>query len=238
MTAGFVLLSALCGVLMAGAFKVLSPRSLTAARRRLAAMTIGMVLHVSQPLSVIRLALSSIAAAAVLVLRLLPGLAAASIPFILFFGRLQAAYGHSLPDRPTVVVVNSAGAPPGSVAVEGGDLLDPVVRAPDQGVTAFRVVPGAGPAVTLVIDGARIPIVSARGGRTRVYSGFTSDPGPADLVFPSRAVVPGEGISARYGVEDRVFDPAGAAVRWDLALVLISSVSALLAGVLLFRIRM
>jgi hypothetical protein len=233
--AGLVWLSALCGILLALMFRAVSDQDLIGdLRRRMTALAIGMLLHLSQPRSVISIAGRLLAANLRYLGAIVLPLAVAALPFMLFMGQAGARYS-SRPavELSTVVLIAGGDGIDSAVAVSGGlELEGPVLRLHEPERLAFRVSGGSG---TMVSGGLEI---DAGGGGGRVLAeGFTTRPGALLLLDPStRILVPGSHgapVSGTFSTLVVMYHVLGRWWTWTAVFLVVSSLAALGAGIVM-----
>lgn len=209
---GLATISALCGIPMAEAFRLASPRSLDGLRRSAFARIAGMLLHMDDPRSVLSLALSSLWRTLIFLLALTPPVLLASVPFLISYGQLEARFGRRMPGDTAVVIVQTASTNRfEEIRGRGAVVLPPVVRGTSPTTAAFRVA-GRG---LLDLEGREIEIGEGIAGRP-LPSGFSTRVTAASLLDPSIQILDGSGpeFSGTIGLEPAAYRIAGTRVGW------------------------
>ncbi|MDM7992133.1 MAG: hypothetical protein QUS11_02350 [Candidatus Fermentibacter sp.] len=219
--AGMALLSAPAGVLMAEAFRLASPRNLGSLLRSALSRMAGMMLHVEDPVTVVKLAFSSLWRTVVLLAALVPPILLASLPFSAAYGQIRARYGLAFPRDNAVVTIDSDSA----VQVAGEGVVPPVVRGVSPGTASFRIA-GVGRG-TLMVDGVPIDTGSGEPGMPLV-SRFTTARTPSALLDPSIRIVEGSAnrFDGRISLGQASYEMAGIRAGWLAWFVIFSSVAA------------
>lgn len=234
---GLAVLSILTGIPMAEAFRLASPRRLDSLMRSALSRMTGMILHVDDPVSVIRLALSSLWRTLVFLAALVPPMLLAAMPFLVSYGQIESRFGRSMPGDTVVVVVRpDAGTRFDDIGGPGVEVLPPVVRGVSPNTVAFRaVVDGRG---TIVLDGREIVIGIDRSG-TPVPSAFSTTITTAGLLDPSVRTLPGSGpgFSGSISLEPARYRLAGIRFGWLALYVFFSSLGATAWFLLAMRSR-
>ena len=221
--AGIAVFSAPAGVIMAEAFRLASPRNMSLLFRSALSRMAGMLLHVEDPLSVARLALSSLWRTLVLLAALVPPILLASLPFMAGYGQIRARFG-LVPPRGDAVVTVVSEAP---VEVGGDGVVPPVVRGTSPVTVSFRIAPGSPESVA--IDGSTMETGAGAPGMP-VTSRITTSPTIYALLDPSIRVVeePANRFDARIGLAQAVYGIAGVRMGWLAWYVIFSSLAATL----------
>lgn len=224
---GLATVSTLCGIPMAEAFRLASPRSLDGLRRSAFARMAGMLLHMDDPRSVLSLALSSLWRTSIFLLALTPPVLLASVPFLVSYGQLEARFGRRMPGDTTVVIVQ-ASTPDllEEIRGRGAVVLPPVVRGTSPATAAFRVaVEGRG---ILELDGREAEIGTGTPGMP-LPSGFSTRVTAASLLDPSVQILYGSdgGFSGTIGLEPAAYRIAGIRAGWLAIHLACSSIGAI-----------
>lgn len=82
-----------------------------------------MILHVDDPVSVIRLALSSLWRTLVFLAALLLPMLLAAVPFMVSYGQIESRFGRRMPGDTVVVIVGTDGIQPVEVRGDGVEVL-------------------------------------------------------------------------------------------------------------------
>jgi hypothetical protein len=233
--AGLVWLSVLCGILLALLFRAVSNQDLIGdIRRRMSALALGMLLHLSQPRAVLSIALRLLAVNARYLGAIFLPIAAATLPFMLFLGQAGARYSSLPSDDPSTVVLLAGGDGLDSVTSFSGGIepVGPVLMLHEPERTAFRF---SGLSGSIVSGGLEIPV---GGGRGRVLTeGFTTRPEPAALLDPSvRILAPGgrhAPVSGTISSRGVLYPVLGRWWSWTAVFLVFSSLAAVGSGILL-----
>lgn len=219
--AGIAVFSAPAGVLMAEAFRLAMPRRLGSLLRSALSRMAGMMLHVEDPFTVVKLALSSLWRTLVLLLAMVPSVILASLPFSVAYGQIRARYGLVYPRENAVVTILSDSP----VDVGGDGIVPPVVRGSSPASASFRIAGGSKGAVR--VDGITIDTGPGEPGMPLV-SRFTTDPAFAALLDPSIRIVEGSvnRFDGRIGLEQASYSIAGIRAGWLAWYVIFSSTAA------------
>ncbi len=223
---GLAVLSVLTGIPMAEAFRLASPRRLDSLMRSALSRMTGMILHVDDPVSVIRLALSSLWRTLVFLAALLPPMLLAAVPFLVSYGQIESRFGRRMPGDTVVVIVRTdTGAGLDETGGRGVEVLPPVVRGVSPQTVAVRaVVDGRG---TFVFAGREVEIGIDRAGAP-VPSAFSTSITAAGLLDPSIRTLPGggPGFYGRISLEPARYRLAGIRFGWLALYVIFSSLGA------------
>lgn len=233
--AGLVWLSVLCGILLALLYRAVSNQDLIGdIRRRMSALALGMLLHLSQPRSVISIAGRLLAANARYLGAMILPIAAATLPFMLFLGQAGARYSSLPSDEPTTVVLLAGGDGLDSeLSYSGGiEPVGPVLMLREPERMAFRF---SGVSGTIVSGGLEI---HAGGGSGRILAeGFTTRPDAAALLDPSlRLLEPGgihAPVSGTISSRDVLYPVLGRWWSWTAVFLVFSSLAAVGSGILM-----
>ncbi|HOZ17892.1 MAG TPA: hypothetical protein PLF04_06120 [Candidatus Fermentibacter daniensis] len=222
---GLALLSVLTGIPMAEAFRLASPRGLDSLMRQALSRIAGMILHVDDPVSVIRLALSSLWRTLVFLAALLLPMLLAAVPFMVSYGQIESRFGRRMPGDTVVVIVGTDGIQPVEVRGDGVEVLLPVVRGVSPQTVAFRAaVAGRG---TIVLDGREVEIGIDRAGAP-VPSAFSTSITAAGLLDPSVRTLTGDGpeLDGSISLEPVRYRLAGIRSGWLVLYIVFSSLGA------------
>ncbi len=244
---GLVLVSLLSGVWMILLFKRTSPQeSIRNLRRKMGAQALGMLLFLSSPLQVFRLAGGLLWSNFRYLAMILLPLVVIALPFGLTYGQLEARYAHDYltpGDTLTATLGFSASVPRDEDVISSSDELMPIP--PLVTVDSLRQVSlrlrteGEGPR-SITVAGAVLPVGrrSLRSGRI-VYGGAET-PSLAALFRPANRLissVPGDSLSSfRVFLRDREYHLLWSGWSWFAVFLVFSTLSAV-AGAVVFKVR-
>jgi len=247
---GLAWLSLLAGVCMILVFKGSSNQeAIGKQRKKMGAQAIGMLLFISNPVTVLTLAGRLILSNFAYLWLILKPILIIAIPFVILMGQLDARYGRISPsqlEEITVTLVYSNDLPErNSFDVECGnaDLMEPFVFIPTLGEVSFRIRSEGPGLITLDTGG-----VSFTFGKADTWSGSVSIR-EFDTGTPFSRIVRPWNVKAsdcstdsctllrgRIDLPTRRYDVLGGRWPWLTVLLVFSSLSAL-AGAVVFRVK-
>ncbi len=246
---GLLFVSLLTGVWMIAVFGAVSDQArIRRIRRRMGGQVAGILLHVSRPTVVLRLAGGLIASNFVYLWLLLVPLLVIALPFALTWGQLEARYGGAGPEPGRALTLTLAweeGLPEREMVVPAGEdfeYVPPVVMVDTLMEASFRLSPNAGsPApVRVTVEGTTFTVgASGEGSGRLVYDGFDLTPGPEAPMEPGTGgaerigVGPVEGRWSLSGVD---YDMLVGRWSWAAVFLVMASLSALV-GARVLRVR-
>lgn len=244
---GLLMISILSGFGMIAVFKAVSDQDgISRLRRRMGGEILGILLHVSSPVAVMKFAGRLIWSNTVYLAILLKPLLVMAVPFVLVWGQLDSRYGaQGIPEDAAVTVTlqydeDMPERDRLEISAEGLELVPPVVMIDTLGQASFRVADTEGGTGRLRLDGLEAPVGSSAGwSGSRVIRGFDAAPSIWRLFTPHIDLVrrvPEGPVSGWYslpGIDYRIL-----AWHWSWpAVFLVFSMLSALAGARLFRVR-
>jgi hypothetical protein len=241
---GLLFISITAGIGMIFLFKAVSDQDrISSLRRRMGGEVMGILLHVSSPMTVIRFAARLIWSNTLYLGHLLKPVLYMAVPFMIVWGQLDARYGASPPGEDlgpvTVTVQYYGGLPPGDsleISASGMELLQPVMRIDTLHQVSFRVMSsGDG---KLEVDGTRIPFgKTGQWNGSRILRGFDSHPSLMLLLRPWIEASGGdEDITGSYSLPGADYRILSWFWSWE-AVFLVFSMLAALAGARIMRVK-
>ncbi|MFO7949619.1 MAG: hypothetical protein R6U36_04540 [Candidatus Fermentibacteraceae bacterium] len=244
---GLILVSLLSGLWMILLFKTASPqRAIKRLRRRMGAQALGMLLYLSSPLQVLRLAGGLLWSNFLYLGMILLPLAVIALPFGLTYGQLEARYGRGYPAAGDTLTatVEYAVDPPGDEEVvspsRGLAPLPPLVTIDSLRQVSFRLRLEETAPRSLATAGEELPVGrrSLRSGSI-VYSGAET-PSAASVFRPGNMIISPEARdslrSFRVSIPGRDYHVLWRGWSW-LAVFLVFSTLSAVAGAIVFKVR-
>lgn len=244
---GLLFISLLSGLLMIVVFRSVSNQEkISGLRRRMGGEILGILLHLTNPLTVVKFAWKLIWSNTVYLAYLLKPLLFMAIPFMLLWGQLDARYGAAemdVNDHVTVTVFFEDGLPERSsleIEVTSLELVPPVMFIDALDEVSFRVIPdGVSPRI-LLISGVSIPLgrIGSRNGY-RILRGFDSGSSFRRLFSPSIVRIDqirGGAVSGYYSLRDIRYGILGGHWSWIAVFLVFSSLSAI-AGAKILKVK-
>jgi hypothetical protein len=244
---GLIFVSLVSGVWMILVFKRVSPqRSIRTLRRKMGAQALGMLLFLSSPGQVLRLAGGLLWSNFRYLAMILLPLAVIALPFGLTYGQLEARYGHgyiAAGDTLTATLGYSDGLPVDDDIISSYDgviPIQPLVSVDSLRQVSFRLSAQPPAPRSISSRGLSLPVGrrSLRSGAI-VYGGA----GPAtaaSLFSPGYAVIDGAGPEAPVSFELSLPE-SDYSVLWSgwswLAVFLVFSTLSAIAGAVAFKVR-
>ncbi|NOQ23436.1 MAG: hypothetical protein GQ565_12425 [Candidatus Aegiribacteria sp.] len=244
---GLLFISLLSGLGMIMVFRLVSNQDkISRLRRRMGGCILGILLHLSNPLTVMEFAGKLIWSNTVYLLYLIKPLIVIAIPLMLVWGQLDARYGAAAMDKEdpvTVTIFYEDGLPVrGSleIGVSGLELIPPVVLIDTLDEASFRVLPVGDFHRTLEIEGVSIQV-----GRTeswngcRILRGFDSGSSLKRLFCPwigKADKTEGSPASGCYSLPDVRYGVLGGHWYWIAVFLVFSTLSAII-GAKVFNVK-
>ena len=241
---GLLFISLLSGLGMIMVFKFVSNQDkILRLRRRMGGEILGILLHLSNPGTVMQFAGKLIWSNTLYLGYLLKPLLVIAIPFMLVWGQLDARYGSAAMDNNdpvTVTVLFEDGLPARDsleIGVSGLELIPPVLFIDTLDEISFRILPDGNSLRNLQIDGVSIPV--ARTGSwngCRILRGYDSGSSLKRLFTPWIVGVDGGPGSGWYSLPDIRYGVFGGHWSWIAVFLLFSSLSSI-AGAKIFKVK-
>lgn len=244
---GLLFISLLAGLGMISIFRLTSNQDkISRIRKKMMGDILGILLHVSSPVTVMRFAGRLIWRNTRYLMYILKPLVVIAIPFMLIWGQLDARYGTDTGDQntPVTVTVEYENSLPErdeiTVIGSGIEIIPPVVMVDTLRQISFRIEFEEGVIGRLDVNGT-----SAIAGETGLWNGaiilrgFDGGNSLKRLFCPwvSRAVVSDAGpISGWYSLKDVRYRVLGGHWSWIAVFLVFSSVSAI-AGAKIFDVK-
>lgn len=244
---GLLFISLISGFGMILVFsRVSDQKKIARLRKKMGGEVLGILLHVSNPGTVMIFAGKLIKSNTIYLGYLLKPLLVIAIPFMLLWGQLDARYstGSMNEDYPTTVTVQYENGLPASenlnIKVTGLELIPPVVTVNTLDEASFRILPEGDTLRSLEIGGTVIPV-----GRTgswngcRILRGFNSAGSLKRFFSPwiGRIDQTEEGPgSGWYSLPDTRYGILGGHWSWIAVFLVFSTLSAT-AGAKLFKVK-
>ena len=247
---GLVWLSLLAGVCMILVFKGFSDQeAIGSLRKKMGAQALGMLLFISNPVTVLSMAGRLILSNFAYLWLILKPILVIAIPFVILMGQLDARFGRISPsrlERITITLVYSNDLPERNsfeVKCENANLMEPFVFIPTLGEVSFRIRPGGPGLITLDTGGVSFTFGEAdtRSGSVSIREFDTGTPF-SRIIRPWNAKASISSISSyapskgRIDLPTRRYDVLGGRWSWLTVLLVFSSLSAL-AGAVVFRVK-
>ncbi len=244
---GLLFISLLSGLGMITVFRLVSKQDkISRLRRRMGGEILGILLHLSNPGTVMKFAGELIWSNAVYLAYLLIPLLIMTIPFMIVWGQLDARYGAAemdVNDHVTVTLFFNDGLPERSsleIEVSALELVPPVVFIDTLDEASFRILPDGASPRYLQIDGVSIQLGRIGGWNgCRVLRGFDSGNSLRRLFNPWIIRVDqirGGALSGYYSLPDVRYGILGGHWSWIAVFLLFSSLSAI-AGAKVFKVK-
>lgn len=244
---GLLFISLLAGLGMITIFRLVSDQyRISKLRKRMFGEVLGILLHVSSPLTVIRFAGKLIWSNTLYLLYILKPLFVIAVPFMLLWGQLDARYGTYAMDQDfqvTVTVKFDDSLPEReeiSVNGSGIEIIPPVMMVDTLREISFRMVAAGEMLRSLEVNGTVFAV-----GRTCLWKGAVIQRGfdrrntLKRLFCPwiVRPIVEGEGpASGWYSLPAARYGLLGGHWSW-LAVFLVFSTCSAILGAIVFRIK-
>jgi len=244
---GLLFISLLSGLGMIVVFRSVSNQEkISRLRRRMGGEILGILLHLLNPLTVVKFAWKLIWSNTVYLAYILKPLLVIAIPFMLVWGQLDARYGAAEMDgndQVTVTLSFDDGLPERSglqIEVTGLQLVPPVMFIDTLDEVSFRVIPDGAPPRYLLISGVSIQLgrIGRRNG-CRILRGFDSGNSLRRLFDPSIVRVDkirGGAVSGSYSLPDIRYGVLGGHWSWIAVFLVFSSLSAI-AGAKVLKVK-
>lgn len=242
-----LLVSLLSGIWMILLFKRTSPQeSIRRLRRKMGAQALGMLLFLSSPLQVFRLAGGLLWSNLRYLAMILLPLAVIALPFGLTYGQLEARYSHgylTAGDTLTATLGYAEEVPPDEDVISSSHgliPLPPLVTVDSLRQVSLRLRTGDRAPRSLSAAGVELPVGrrSLRSGRI-VYGGAET-PSPGSLFRPGNRLIPAGGRdslrSFRVSLPARRYHVLWSGWSW-LAVFLVFSTLSAVAGAVAFGVR-
>ena len=244
---GLMLVSLLSGLWMILLFKSTSPqRAIKRLRRKMGAQALGMLLYLSSPLQVLRLAGGLLWSNFRYLGMILLPLAVIALPFGLTYGQLEARYGcgYLAPGDTLTATLGYTVAPPVDEEVvassQGLAPLPPLVTIDSLRQVSFRIAVGEATPRSIASAGAKLPVgrISLRSGSI-VYTGAET-PSLGSLFRPGHLIISGDARdslrSFRVSLPARDYNVLWRGWSWFAVFLVFSTLSAV-AGAIAFKVR-
>ncbi|MCK5115191.1 MAG: hypothetical protein KAR44_01240 [Candidatus Aegiribacteria sp.] len=241
---GLLFISLLSGLGMITVFRFASNQNkISMLRRRMGGEILGILLHLSNPGTVVKFAVKLIWSNTVYLMYILIPLILLAIPFMLVWGQLDARYGAAEMDKDdpvTVTVFFEDGLPARDnleIGVSGLELMPPVLFIDTLDEVSFRILPDGNSLRNLQIEGVSVKV--ARTGDwngCRILRGFDSGSSFSRLFSPWIVRVDGGPGSGWYSLPDIRYAVFGGHWSWIAVFLLFSSISAI-AGAKIFKVK-
>ncbi len=245
---GLLFISLLSGLGMIMVFRLVSNQEkISRLRRRMGGELLGILLHLSSPVTVMKFAGELIWSNTLYLIYLLKPMLVMAIPFMLVWGQLDARYGSTEMDDDypvTVSVFFEDGLPDREsleIGVTGLELIPPVVFIDTLDEVSFRILPYVDSLRSLEIDGTSIQV--GRTGRwngCRILRGFNSDGSLISTFFRPWIVRVERSedslLSGWYSLPDVRYRVLGGHWSWIAVFLVFSSLSAI-AGAKAFKVK-
>ena len=241
---GLVFVSLLSGIWMILLFKRFSPqRRIKRIRSRMGAQALGMLLFLSSPLQVFRLAGGLLWSNFRYLAMILLPLAVIALPFGLTYGQLEARYAHAYPsagDTLTATLEYAEAIPEvtgASSSLQGLQAVPPAVSIDSLHQVSFRLRADDARPRLLTAGDSRLPV-----GRSTIRSGSivyngAERPSLGSLFRPGRRLLSsGELRSVDISLPGRDYAVVGGRWSW-LAVFLVFSTLSAVAGAVVFRVK-
>ncbi|OPL18534.1 MAG: hypothetical protein AVO35_04170 [Candidatus Aegiribacteria sp. MLS_C] len=244
---GLLFISVASGLGMIFVFRAVSDQEgIARLRRRMGGEILGILLHVSSPITVLRFAGRLIRSNTSYLVLLLKPLLVMAVPFMILWGQLDARFSSSGAQegfQVTVTVQYAEEVPPADsieITAEGVLVVPPLMVVDTLEQASFRLEERNGPPACITVDGVRAGFAGTdtRSGSI-VLRGFDADPSPLVLLTPMVHVVEGSGegpVSGWYSLPGKDFGIFGMHWSWE-AVFLVFSMVAALAGARIMKIR-
>jgi hypothetical protein len=235
--AGLVWISALAGAALAALFKAATHQELIGRiRRSMGGTAAGLLLHLQDPRAVAAIGLRLLAANGRYLLAMAPALLAASLPFLIFLGQVQARFGYRAPtagDTVLVVFTRPSGSTGDQISASGAASgVQPIFRSGDGRTTASRIV-FAEAGVARVVLGGDTLFVGRSGNASPVgralMQGFTLE----SLVRPDIELARGGRATAEAVLEPHRYLLFSRSLSEVILFLIVSTFSAVVAGAIL-----